>query len=89
MFNINLRKLPSQYLEFSVMYFYNTNANISKYHVTGNLFNVEYFSLRLLNTAFCFHDNHGSNVGVGFVSIADSIRETRHVIYTHLHPTFI
>ena len=46
--------------------------NLSKYRMAGNLFNFEYFSFKSKNQHICFHGNHGSNVGVVVVSVADS-----------------
>ena len=40
--------------------------------MAGNLFNFEYFSFKSKDQHICFHGNHGSNVGVGVVSAADS-----------------
>ena len=54
------------------IYFYNVNINLSKYRMAGNLLNFEYFSSKSKNQHICFHGNHGINIGVEVVSVADS-----------------
>ena len=48
------------------IYFYNININLSKYRM------AVFFSPKSKNQHICFYGNHGSNVGVEVVSVADS-----------------
>ena len=51
------------------IYFYNINMNLSKYRMAGNFSILGIFLSKTKNQHICFH---GSNVGVGDDSFADS-----------------
>ena len=56
------------------IYFYNIDMNLPKYRIAGNFSILSVFLSNSKNQHICFHDNHGSNVGVGVVLFADSRR---------------
>ena len=47
--------------------------NLSKNRMAGNFPILSIFLSKSKNQHICFHGNHGSNVGVGVVSVADSL----------------
>ena len=55
-------------------YFYNIHVDktLSKYGIAGNFSILSVFLSNSKNQHICFHGKHGSNVGVGVVSFADS-----------------
>ena len=54
------------------IYFYNLNTNLSKYQLAGHCSILSTFLSKSKNQHICFHGNHGSEVGVEAISIADS-----------------
>ena len=46
--------------------------SLSKYRMAGNCSILSIFLSKSKNQHICFHGNHGCNVGVGIVSVADS-----------------
>ena len=46
--------------------------DLFKYQMASGLFSFEYFLSKPKNQHICFHGNHGSNIGVEVISVADS-----------------
>ena len=52
------------------IYFYNININLSKYRMASIILGI--FLSKSKYQHICFYGNHGSNIGVDVVSVAES-----------------